>query len=374
MLVYDRETVCKPLVSQEQKFYEMLPREMRNFTPQYKGILLVSLRRDSRGHLNFIANPSPNGCSTTFDTSMVVWHQVKQKMNVGAEHLEQHTMKQAHIKTALIESCSKSSYKAESWFHSKISCQIGSPTQSMGEQLYNPWGLHCHQQDLSRMSSECHQNKLYKYLLLENVTSKYTFPCILDLKMGTRQHGDDASEEKKARHMKKCEQSTSASLGVRLCGMQVYQADSGQFLCKDKYYGRKLSHEGLCQVLYMYLHNGLHLRSDLLDSIVFQLMSLKSVLECQGSYRFYSSSLLIVYEGDETDDKCLQNIGISSRCQESSHGKVDVRMIDFAHTTFTESRNSLTNYEGPDQGYIFGLENLVKIFCDIKENVNAKYA
>ncbi|XP_053562833.1 inositol hexakisphosphate kinase 3 isoform X5 [Bombina bombina] len=367
MLCYDNDTICKPLVSQEQRFYETLPREMRDFTPRYKGMIFVSLQRDSGGNLSLIANP--DACSqfdAPGDTSVALWRKVRwRRRSLGPEQGGM-IIKQSQANTANINSSTESSYRTESCFHSGITYQVRSSRFSPADQdLYNPWGLHCHRRHLSQMSLEFNKNQQHRYLLLENVASKFSLPCILDLKMGIRQHGDDASDEKKARHMEKCAKSTSASLGVRICGMQVYQADVGQYLWRDKYYGRKLSIEGFRNALYQYLHNGYLLRNDLLEPIISQLKSLRSVIEGQGSYRFYSSSILIVYDGEGTtrknDHSFLQNKLASSECQGMNSGKVDVKMIDFAHTIFKGSRNCPAMYEGPDQGYIFGLENLINI-------------
>lgn len=93
----------------------------------------------------------------------------------------------------------------------------------------------------------------------------------------------------------------------------MYQLNTGHYLCRNKYYGRGLSIEGFREALYQYLHNGKGLRRDLFEPILSKLRSLKAVLDRQASYRFYSSSLLIIYEGKVRESHLQRgcNVGVS---------------------------------------------------------------
>uniref|UniRef100_A0A8C0GSC7 Kinase n=1 Tax=Chelonoidis abingdonii TaxID=106734 RepID=A0A8C0GSC7_CHEAB len=222
VMKYDEHTVCKPLISQEQWFYESLPTAIKQFTPQYKGIISVCLRKDSLGNLGLIASPSlPTDNCSSLDKEHSVMLSTKggEKANFFSGSLQPNL-----LLWCILSSCpGKALLRTELQYHTDVSSLMEDTNGNQPERKsYNPWGLHCHQLHLNRMSSKLDENKLHQFLLLENVVSKYQYPCILDLKMGTRQHGDDASEEKKARHIKKCEQSTSGSLGVRICGMQLW--------------------------------------------------------------------------------------------------------------------------------------------------------
>uniref|UniRef100_A0A3B5R8H7 Kinase n=1 Tax=Xiphophorus maculatus TaxID=8083 RepID=A0A3B5R8H7_XIPMA len=369
MMWYDDHTVCKPLISREQRFYESLPPEMKEFTSEYKGVVLVCFEGDSDDSINLVAYPY-------VDNMEDVTEELEEQAEQREERAEQRIRCFSSIKNSAkfpdVYDNMQHSPRLDPKVRSDVLFQMLDTNSGVASEKIslNPWSLVCHKQQLNRMRSESKDRKPFKCLLLENIVHPFSFPCILDLKMGTRQHSDDASEEKAARQIKKCEQSTSAKLGVRLCGMQVYQLRTGLYLCKNKYYGRDLSKEGFRQALRQFLDNGKGLRRDLFEPILNKLRSLKVVLERQESYRFYSSSLLIIYEGKvsrwESETAPPPGPG-QSAAPADQPPLVDVRMIDFAHSTFRGFLDDKVVHKGPDHGYLFGLENLIHILEDFRD-------
>lgn len=64
-------------------------------------------------------------------------------------------------------------------------------------------------------------------------------------------------------------------------------------------------------------------------------------------YRFYSGSLLLMYDGAAP----------APESEEAADAAIDVRMIDFEHSTFPGFRNDAP-YTGTDSGYLLGLRSL----------------
>ncbi|KAH3760618.1 inositol hexakisphosphate kinase 3 [Pelomyxa schiedti] len=173
------------------------------------------------------------------------------------------------------------------------------------------------------------------FLVIQDLTSAYKHPSILDIKLGTRQHGDECSLEKRERQIAKCANSTSSTLAFRICGMLVFLPASSTYRFQDKYVGRVLPMEQLKDRLGEFFENGTTRRLDLLPLFIEKFKTLAKRLEDSPYYRMYSVSMLAIYDSD------------------SDSPKGDARIIDFAKTYI------LKPGEVCDDDVLRGLRNLI---------------
>ncbi|KAG0381059.1 Inositol hexakisphosphate kinase 1 [Mortierella sp. AD032] len=177
-------------------------------------------------------------------------------------------------------------------------CDLRSESMSQGQGQGEGAAPNSSEQDASKRRMLPSDPVPGKYILLEDLTDGLKAPCILDIKMGTRQYGIWASEKKMKSQMRKCQKTTSYETGIRICGMQAYNTTTGRFLFQNKYYGRRLTKETLPLTLREFFFNGSEVVLAHIPILLRKLKDLARIIKTLNGYRFYASSLLIYYDGD----------------------------------------------------------------------------
>lgn len=187
--------------------------------------------------------------------------------------------------------------------------------------------------------------------------------------------------------------------------LQVFNACKEEFVYHSKYWGRSLEEEEFYQALRDFTHNGRRQITEVIPGLVTMLKRLREVISQMESYRFFSSSLLIVYDGSEPDhgrqglqNGCVGNDDPSKlwtehctmspaplgwRINRQSHSPsvvelseirrhVDIRMIDFAHTTHRGLADDAVCYSGVDESYVLGLSTLIRAFDEMLEQLSTE--
>ncbi|KAG6901705.1 hypothetical protein C0995_008926 [Termitomyces sp. Mi166 len=228
-------------------------------------------------------------------------------------------------------------------------------------------------------------------IVLENISSPFLKPNILDVKLGTVLYDETASPEKVERMINTAKNTTSLETGTRLTGFQVkpyrtspigvYDNVTNLAVNTPKDYGKSIKPADLRDGISRFFPVGSHITQESdggsksssglpIDTLLPILHGLREdIAEIKDVYgglemRMVGGSLLIVYEADWTRAKeALQRL--EEQEDDESEGDEDeednsigppyvVKLIDFAHTRLTPG-------QGPDEGVLLGMSTLLRL-------------
>ncbi|CAO3606865.1 unnamed protein product [Mucor fragilis] len=215
--------------------------------------------------------------------------------------------------------------------------------------------------------------------------------------MGSLLYDNEATDEKRKRMIRQSISTTSSSLGLRICGMKVYDPINKRYATYEKVYGKSRTADNTVEALLAYLFPTSSYGAQtedyrtyiddntststarekiptkysrwVIECFIDTLKEIQELLIEHPSLRLIGSSILFMYEGDRSaaDETWKQMLAedkkapLQDQAQESAADEelppkmCDLRLIDFAHSDWHADRTK------QDPELLKGFENIIRL-------------